>query len=217
MYEYVKNKEILKYIFELSTNLTNELKIKVNNDKYIRINIEIVGNKNLTMRDSNNPIDVDFNIVVYPFLDEDIDPKKLKDYLINEFNLILDKHNLNECKDQISTIQVLINKDKSYPPFNLNLCIVALVLDEPNRLIHRYKKKIDRHLYAFNKLTSFDEVNKKVELLKEAELFDELRETYKDKRNLYLKRNDLENHPAIVCYIEAVNELFANLIISSMK
>ena len=217
MFEYVKNKDILKYVFEVSNNLTNELKIKVNNDNYVKIDVEVVGNKNLTMRDSSNPIDVDYSIIINKFPQEGIDPKDLKDYLLKNFNEILNKHGYESSTDEVSLIKVLLNPNKEYPAFNLNLGIVVIILGEPNRLIHRYKKKIDRHLYAFNKLTSLDDISKKVELLKEGELYDELRATYKDKRNLYLKRNDLDNHPAIVTYIEAVNELFTNVIQETMK
>ena len=217
MYEYVKNKDILRYVLETSTNLLNELKIKVNNDKFIHVDFEIVGNKSMIMRDSNNPIDVDYSLIVDEFPSEGIEPKVLKDYLLETFNKILVKHDFLEAKDEVSLIQASLNPNKEMPSFNLNIGIFVIILGEPNRLIHRYKKKIDRHLYTWNKLTPFNELNKKLELIKEAELYEELRKIYRNKRNLYLRQNDLENHPAMVVFAESINELFVGLINTAMN
>lgn len=38
--------------------------------------------------------------------------------------------------------------------------------------------------------------------------WEEVRETYLDKKNLYLSRQDMDNHPSYICYIEAVNEVY---------
>ena len=41
-------------------------------------------------------------------------------------------------------------------------------------------------------------------------MWEEVREKYLDKKNMYLKRND-HYHPSFVCYIEAVNEIYSKL------
>ena len=45
--------------------------------------------------------------------------------------------------------------------------------------------------------------------LKAKNLWEEVRQCYLDKKNLYLKRND-NNHPSFICYIEAVNEVYGH-------
>ena len=47
----------------------------------------------------------------------------------------------------------------------------------------------------------------KVEWLKNNNLWNEVRDTYLEKKNLYLRKND-HNHPSFICYIEAVNEVY---------
>ena len=47
----------------------------------------------------------------------------------------------------------------------------------------------------------------KVAKLKEYNLWKEVRDTYLDKKNMYLRRQD-KNHPSFNIYIEAVNEVY---------
>ena len=50
-------------------------------------------------------------------------------------------------------------------------------------------------------------LKKKVDKLKSNNHWEEVRQTYLDKKNMYLSRQDY-NHPSFNCYIEAVNEVY---------
>lgn len=50
-------------------------------------------------------------------------------------------------------------------------------------------------------------LNDKVKWLKDNGFWNEVREAYLNKKNMYLSRGD-RNHPSFNCYIEAVNEVY---------
>lgn len=62
---------------------------------------------------------------------------------------------------------------------------------------------INKNLY----LRELYNINFKIKVLKEHNLWNEVRKVYLTKKNMYLRRNDF-NHPSFVCYIETVNELY---------
>ena len=50
-------------------------------------------------------------------------------------------------------------------------------------------------------------LSQRVKALKQNDLWLEVRETYLEKKNMYLSRQD-HTHPSFVVYIEAVNEVY---------
>ena len=44
-------------------------------------------------------------------------------------------------------------------------------------------------------------------ILKAEDLWDEVRDTYLEKKNFYLCRND-HNHPSFIVYVETVNQVY---------
>lgn len=61
--------------------------------------------------------------------------------------------------------------------------------------------------YFWNEVFDSRELEEKVCAIKRNHLWDEVRDTYLDKKNFYLCRND-HTHPPFVIYVEAVNQVY---------
>lgn len=87
---------------------------------------------------------------------------------------------------------------------------VAIVVEGKNkwfRLIHEKTGVVSYDRYYWNEAPHSDGLSMKVAKLKEYNLWKEVRDTYLDKKNMYLRRQD-KNHPSFNIYIEAVNEVY---------
>lgn len=61
--------------------------------------------------------------------------------------------------------------------------------------------------FTWNEVPSSHNVKEKADILKRNSLWNEVRETYLNKKNMYLRRHD-DNHPSFVVYVESVNEVY---------
>ena len=89
---------------------------------------------------------------------------------------------------------------------------VAIIKKNPNgnymRLIHNknmYALSWDQ--YTWNEVPNSHQVKDKADEIKEEGLWQEVRDRYLEKKNMYLSRQDC-NHPSFVVYVEAVNEVY---------
>ena len=89
---------------------------------------------------------------------------------------------------------------------------VAIIKKNPNGnymcLIHNknvYALGLDQ--YTWNEVPRSHQVKDKADELKEAGLWQEVRDRYLEKKNMYLSWQD-RNHPSFVVYVEAVNEVY---------
>lgn len=76
------------------------------------------------------------------------------------------------------------------------------------RLIHNknvYALGLDQ--YTWNEVPCSHQVKDKADELKEAGLWQEVRDRYLEKKDIYLSWQD-HNHPSFVVYVEAVNEVY---------
>ena len=89
---------------------------------------------------------------------------------------------------------------------------VAIIKKNPNgnymRLIHNknmYALSWDQ--YTWNEVPNSHQVKDKADEIKEEGLWQEVRDRYLEKKNMYLSRQDC-NHPSFVVYVEVVNEVY---------
>ena len=75
------------------------------------------------------------------------------------------------------------------------------------RLIHKKTGYVQRDEYWWQEAPHSDGLRDKVDDLKDNDLWLEVRQTYLDKKNMYLRRQD-KNHPSFNVYIESVNEVY---------
>ena len=76
------------------------------------------------------------------------------------------------------------------------------------RLIHNknvYALGLDQ--YTWNEVPNSHQVKDKADEIKEEGLWQEVRDRYLEKKNMYLSWQD-RNHPSFVVYVEAVNEVY---------
>lgn len=91
MYHYVEDKEFLKKMKYLCSDIINQLVQLINNDSVMEVEAHLVGSgaRNLITQNSNEPIDLDYNLVI---IDSDINNcREIKEYVRKQLNVILHK------------------------------------------------------------------------------------------------------------------------------
>ena len=213
MYHWIDDKEFLKRMRGECSNLINELVQYINNEDFLRVEAQLVGSggRNLITQNADKSIDLDYNLNIIG-IDGDIngDAKQIKEYIREAFNIILKRNNWGDCKDSTSalTTERRYFTEGNNTEFSIDL---AITYEDNNgsrhRLIHDKTgfTVLDRW-YRVQSPNS-EQLQRKIVGLKDANLWNDVRETYLKKKNMYLVRNDY-NHPSFVCYIEAVNEIY---------
>lgn len=214
MYNYVDDKKFIKKLRTNCSGIVNELVMLINSENYLKVEMQMVGSgaKNLITQNADKPIDLDYNLNILD-IDGDIDEgTDIKEYIRKCFNIILSKHDLDDCKDSTSVLttgKIHFNSGKQIE-FSIDVAIVCGTKEKWFRLIHEKTGYVDRDRWFWNEAPHSNGLEKKIVKIKKAGKWLEVREVYLDKKNLYLKRND-QSHPSFICYIEAVNEVFQQL------
>lgn len=212
MYHWIEDKEFLKKMRRTCSDLINQLVQYINNDDYLTVEAHLVGSgaKNLETQNGNEPIDLDYNLNIID-IDGDInDCHYIKEYVRKTFNVILERNDLDDCNDSTSALSTsLIHFLKgNQTDFSIDLAIVCTGKNQSwHRLIHKKTGVVDNDQWYWNEAPHSKDLDKKVKKIKEHCLWNYVRDTYLNKKNMYLKRND-HNHPSFNCYIEAVNEVY---------
>ena len=210
MYHWVSDKEYLKKLKFTCGGLVNELVQTINNSGKLKVQANLVGSgaKGLVTQNADQPIDLDYNLVIINFGDFSVN--KLKEYVRKMFNKVLKRKRLNDCKDSTSVLSTeqMNFKEGNKTPFSIDIGIVYKKSDGSwHRLIHKKTGILNNDNYVWNKAPHSMELLKRVKALKSNNLWQEVRDCYLDKKNLYLRRND-HDHPSFICYVEAVNEVY---------
>ena len=99
MYHYIEDKVFLKDMKYLCSNIINQFVQLINNDSLMEVKAHLVGSgsKNLITQNSNEPIDLDYNLMI---IDSEINInncREIKEYIRKQFNVILNKNGWNDC------------------------------------------------------------------------------------------------------------------------
>lgn len=219
MYKYVTDKVYLKESYSICADMVNQL---VQNLKGygIQSRMSVVGSKKrgLVTQNEKEPIDYDFNLWIES--EENINnPRQLKNRIIEAFNEVLNWNGWETCDDSTSAITTKLRtlKKGNKTPFGIDVCIVR----EDNygnwhRLIHQKTGLTGGDRYYWVQGTSVRDLQHKEEYLK-PDYWMDVRELYLKKKNMYLSRQDMNNHPSYNCYIEAVNEIYAKVRWANMQ
>lgn len=214
MYKFIENKNFLHDMRRFCSDIVNQLVQTINNEGFLTVQAHLIGSgaKNLITQNGNEPIDLDYNLVVINSEWDIYDCKKIKEYIKEKFNYVLennDEHDCNDSKSCLSTKKMHLEGDDS-TKFSIDLAIVCEDQDGAwHRLIHKKTGCVDHDEWIWNISRNSKELTNKVKWIKDNNLWSELRNAYLDKKNMYLKRGDNE-HPSFICYIEAVNEIYNN-------
>ncbi|ATZ17782.1 hypothetical protein [Mesoplasma melaleucae] len=213
MYKFVDDTKFLKESKSFCSKIISELVETLKDDYSINTKFCKIGSgaKNLITQNGSGDIDFDYNIEILHCKDGNYKPKEIKEKIKKTFNKVLNKNGLQDCKDSTSSLTVKnIKLDyKNKPYFSIDLGIIIEWDDGTvSRLIHKKTGNTNYDNWEWNTATrSLEKIKNKIKKLKKDGCWEILRQTYLDKKNLYLKRNDF-NHPSYICYIEAVNEVY---------
>ena len=210
MYEYVVEKEVKRYRSECS-HILEQLRDLLNTEYGINTQFSLVGSggdsRNMVTRNGDGPYDLDYNLIILAMSNEYWnDLRKLKDIVRNSLNKIVKDTLFSDGKDSHSVITSILHfTDTPKVKFSFDMAILAKN-SKGNfcRLIHN---KGYSDSFTWNEVPSSHNVKEKADILKRNSLWNEVRETYLNKKNMYLRRND-DNHPSFVVYVESVNEVY---------
>ncbi len=210
MYHYIEDKDFLKKMKRLCGDIVNQLVQRINNDSVMEVNACLIGSgaKNLITQNAAESIDLDYNLCILrcsPSLNED----DIKDYVMEQFNVILKQHGWGNCQDSTSalTTKKWYFAKGNPTPFKIDLAIVRETPDGRQRLIHEKTGWVCYDRWYWNETRDSRGLQEKVHAIKQEELWPEVRERYLDKKNMYLRRQD-QDHPSFVVYIETINEIY---------
>ena len=211
MYDFVKDKEFLKSLKRTCGDIINQLVQVINNDDVMTVEANLVGSgaKNLITQNAIEPIYLDYNLVILECKDIN-DTQRIKEYVRKEFNKILNLNKWGDCSDSTSCLttgkRFFAQGNKTI--FNIDLAIV--VEDKEGnwyRLIHKKTGIIDFDRWFWNQAPNSEQLNDKVTWLKSNGYWNEVRDIYLKRKNMYLSLHD-NDHSSFNCYIEAVNEIY---------
>ena len=209
MYHYIQDKNYLKRLKSTCSNIVNQLVQIINKDSIMTVKACLVGSgaKNLVTQNANNPIDLDYNIIIIDAVDIN-NGRVIKEYIRKQFNIVLNKNDWNDCQDSTSALTTgqMIFKQGNKTGFSIDLAITCKYNNCWCRLIHEKTGLAYFDRYYWNQVPNSSKLEQKVYAIKSNYLWREVRDTYLTKKNFYLQRND-NTHPSFVVYVETVNEI----------
>lgn len=211
MYQYV-SRDALSGVRSCCSDLINQLKQRINNDGELEVTAYLVGSgaRNMVTQNANEPIDLDYNLEILSphFPGWEWSGRRIKEYIKEQFDDILCANNWGYCRDSTS---VLTTAQRSLQGEGVRFSIDLAILRQDSlgyhRLIHDKTGSTDRDQWYWNQVPYSQGLDKRVKQLKECHLWNEVRDAYLDKKNLYLRRQEQEQHPSFNVYIEAVKEV----------
>ena len=212
MYHYIEDKDFLKRMRGVCSNIINQLVQSINNDDYMTVEAQLVGSgaKHLETQNAAHPIDLDYNISILEIDGNINDGRRIKEYVRKKFNIVLNANGWGDCKDSTSalTTEKRHFETGNQTPFGMDVAIVVEDNDTAwYRLIHQKTGYTANDKYFWNQAPDSKGLTDRVDRLKKDNYWECVRKNYLKKKNMYLTRND-HNHPSFIVYIETINEEF---------
>lgn len=212
MYHYIEDKEFLKRMKSRCSDIINQLVQSINNDSVMTVETQLVGSgaKNLITQNANEPIDLDYNLCVVKVFDINFnDGRAIKEHIRKHFNAVLNNNGWNDCQDSTSALSTELRHftKGNKTEFNIDLAIVRESNLGWERLIHYKTGFVFDDQWYWNEAPNSRDLVDKVCDIKDENLWQEVRDIYLDKKNMYLCRGD-HNHPSFIVYIETINEIY---------
>lgn len=212
MYDYVTEKQVGHYK-SLFQSILDRLREKLKRKYGIEVRIVLVGSgaNNMVTRNGKGGFDLDYNLVLASIPPKYAGaPEELKSLVRKELDALVPS-GYSHGKDSTSAITYLLHSpDKKKVEFKADVALVLAGKNGYSRLVRDRNTK----RYICNQIRSSGDLEKKLNAIKAAGRLNELADIYQQKKNLYLSRQD-NDHPSFVVHIEAVNELYQKLRISS--
>jgi len=213
MYHWIKDREFLGKMKRLCSDIVNQLVQEINKDDRMSVRAFLVGSgaRNLFTQNGNQPIDLDYNLEIMDYDYYDFrNGREIKEYIRKKFNIVLEKNDFSDCQDSTSALTTgeIQFTQGSQTKFSIDICIVKQNSYGWHRLIHNKYGNIYTDPYRWEIVRDSKGLDDRVEWLKNNDLWEEVRETYLDKKKSYLCCPYDNNHPSFIVYIESVNEVY---------
>ena len=117
---------------------------------------------------------------------------------------------MGDCEDSTSSLTTgKIHFVKGNPTeFSMDVCIVCRDTEEHfHRLIHQKTGFTYWDRYYWNEAPHSAGIQEKAKYIKKRGKWELVRTQYLDIKNRYLRQGD-HDHPSVICYIEAVNNVY---------
>ncbi len=193
------------------SDLINQLVQEINSKNTMKVKACLVGSgaRNLETQNEQEPIDLDYNLIIVKANFDINNCREIKEYVRKEFNRVLKRNNWGDCQDSTFALSTEYRHftTGNNTCFKIDLGIIYDNKDAWYRLIHNKTGVVDNDSWIWNMGANSQNLNKKVEYIKKNYYWEEVRRVYLEKKNLYLIRRDY-NHPSFNCYIEAINEIY---------
>ena len=137
------------------------------------------------------------------------DGNAIKEHIRNHFNAVLKRNGWGDCQDSTSalTTELRYFTKGNNTKFKIDLAIIQERNNAWFRLIHRKTSFVLYDQWYWSEAPQSTNLSHRTNILKHNHLWKEVIDTYLEKKNMYLRRQDQE-HPSFVVYIEAVNEIY---------
>jgi len=206
-YEFVYESEAKRYRSDCSDVLKETCELL--KEKGISAQFSLIGSgaRNMITRNGEGPYDLDYNLLIMKAEERYWnDLRLLKETVRNALNRAERNELFSDAQDSTSCLTALLHfKDTPNVEFSFD---VAIIKKNPNgnymRLIHNKPW----NQYTWNEVPRSHQVKDRADDIKEEGLWQEVRDRYLEKKNMYLLRQD-HNHPSFVVYVEAVNEVYS--------
>lgn len=205
MYHYVSNATVKPYR-SFSADKMNRVKQMLEAKYNLKSHFYLVGSgaKNLVTQNENEPFDLDWNLEIYNLAEPKRNTEWLKTTIMNFLNEILEDSPFSNCQDSTAVITSRW-KTKNGLHFSFD---IAILVENSNgtfcRMIH--DKSMKR--YYWTEVPDSKDVYDRMDKLKENGWWQEIRDTYLKKKNMYLKRIDEQQHPSFNIFVETINEVW---------
>lgn len=107
MYHYIEDKDFLKRMKSLCSDIINQLVQSINNDSVMTVEAHLVGSgaKNLITQNANEPIDLDYNLCIVKVFGINFnDGRTIKEHIQEHFDAVLNKNGWSNCQDSTSVL-----------------------------------------------------------------------------------------------------------------
>lgn len=212
MYHYIEDKEFLKDMRGLCSDIVNQLVQQINRDGALLVEAHLVGSgaRNMVTQNGDEPVDLDYNLCILEAYEINIyDGRAIKEYVRKQFNQVLNANRWGDCQDSTSALSTKLHHftSSNNTRFKIDLGIIWHQGIRCHRLKHHKIGNIDFDQWYWNEARHSDGLEHRANTLKKHHLWNEVRDVYLDKKNLYLSRQD-DDHPSFIVYLEAVNEVY---------
>lgn len=208
MYNYVTEEQVSRYK-SLFQSILDRLREKLKREYGTEVRIVLVGSgaSNMVTRNGNDGFDLDYNLVLSSIPPEYAgSPQNLKTIVRRELDALVPGE-FSYGKDSTSAITCLLHSpDKSKVIFKVDVALILAGKNGYSRLVRDRNTK----RYIWNLIRKSGDLKPRLNAIKAAGRLDELADIYRQKKNMYLSRQD-NDHPSFVVYIEAINELYQKL------